>query len=134
MKFVKISSRANGGSHFSDEFWTLSDGDFTPPSPKGYSVTETMDATGALMMHHPPGYKDEWHCAPAPVLGTVLGGLVRIETSDGDTRLLSPGDQFLAADLHGLGHRMEEANGRAYDLALVLLDGIPDMGSGGQSE
>ena len=54
MKFVKICSRANGGSHFSDEFWTLSEGDFTPPSPKGYSVTETMDATGVLMMHHPP--------------------------------------------------------------------------------
>lgn len=54
MKFVKICSRANGDSHFSDEFWTLSDGDFTPPSPKGYSVTETIDATGVLMMHHPP--------------------------------------------------------------------------------
>jgi hypothetical protein len=134
MKFVKICSCAKGGSHFSEECWTLSDADFTPPSPAGYSVTETMGATGVLMMHHPAGYKDEWHCAPVPVLGTVLSGTIRIETSDGDVRLLSPSDQFLAADLHGSGHRMEEVNGRAYDLALVLLDGIPDMLPRRQSE
>ena len=84
-----------------------------------------MSATGVLMMHHPEGYRDEWHCAPRPVLGTVLSGTIRIETSDGDTRVLSPGAQFVAADLHGDGHKIEEISLKPYDLALVLLDHAP---------
>jgi hypothetical protein len=41
------------------------------------------------------------------------------------TRVLQPGDQFLACDLEGKGHRMFETNDQAYDLALVVLDEIP---------
>ncbi|ASM75458.1 cupin (plasmid) [Pseudosulfitobacter pseudonitzschiae] len=131
MKFLRIRATDDGKSYFDDDTWPVFDGDFTPPSPAGYSVTETMGASGVLMMHHPAGYRDEWHCAPVPVLGTVLTGSVRIETSDGDTRLLSPGDQFVAMDLSGAGHRMEETNGAAYDFALVLLNGLPGPLSGG---
>lgn len=125
MKHVQIHTGEDGRSYLVDGAWPLFEGDFTPPSPGGYSITETMRAAGVLMMHHPAGYHDEWHCAPAPVLGTVLSGSVRIEASDGDTRLLSPGDQFVAADLSGVGHKIEEVNGDAYDVALVVLDGLP---------
>jgi len=76
-------------------------------------------------MHHPARYKDEWHVAPAPVLGTVLRGRVRIQTDDMESRVLQPGDQFLACDLSGKGHRMSEMDDGPYDLALVVLDAIP---------
>ncbi|MEO3415792.1 hypothetical protein AAFO92_14150 [Roseovarius sp. CAU 1744] len=127
MKYIRISTGKDGHSYLTDHGWQLFDGDFTPPSPAGYSVTDTLRATGVLMMHHPAGYRDEWHCAPAPVLGTVLTGSVRIETSDGDTRVLSPGDQFVAADLSGRGHKMEEVNGGPYDLVLVALERGQEM-------
>lgn len=126
MKYIQICASSDGDSYFADGTWLVFEADITPPSPAGYSVTETMAATGVLMMHHPAGYRDEWHCAPAPVVGTVLTGSVRITTSDGDIRVLSPGDQFVATDLTGSGHRMEEVNGGAYDLALVVLDGLPE--------
>lgn len=125
MKYVAICTGSDGGSFLADETWPTRDGDFTPPSPAGYRITDTIGATGVLMMHHPAGYRDEWHCAPAPVLGTVLTGSVRIQTSDGDARVLSAGDQFVAADLTGKGHKMEEVDGAPYDLALVLLDTRP---------
>lgn len=134
MRHVQIRTGENGGSCFVDADWPLAEADVTPPSPAGYSVTDTLGATGVLMMHHPAGYRDEWHCAPVPVLGTVLTGRVRIETSDGDERVLSPGDQFVAADLNGAGHKMEEVDGGVYDLALVLLDGCPDWPARGRSE
>ncbi|MDN3556803.1 hypothetical protein [Halomonas maura] len=134
MKYVQICTGNDGDSYLADHTWPLVDGDFTPPSPAGYSVTDTMAATGVLMMHHPASYRDEWHCAPARVLGSVLTGSVRIQTSNGDARVLSPGDQFVAADLSGKGHKMEEVNGGAYDLALVVLDDLPDMLSGGEAK
>lgn len=122
MKYVKICTRDDGNSCFIDETWPVFDGAFTPPSPAGYSVTDTLPAIGVLMMHHPAGYEDQWHCAPSPVLGTVLNGKVRIRTSDGDARILESGDQFMAIDLKGSGHMMEEVNADSYDLALVVLD------------
>lgn len=77
------------------------------------------------MMHHPAGYRDEWHCAPAPVLGTVLSGTIRIDTSDGDNCVLKPGDQFVARDLKGDGHKIEETTLKPYNLALVVLKENP---------
>lgn len=133
MNYVQICTNGDGNSSFVNGTWPVFDGDFTPPSPAGYRVTETIGADGILMMHHPTGYKDEWHCAPTPVLGTVLRGTVRIDTSDGDCRVLSPGDQFVATDLTGMGHRMEEVNGKAFDVALCLLKDLPETLSGADS-
>lgn len=124
MEYVQICAGTDGASFFDDREWPVFDGAFTPPSPAGYSVTETFPASGVLMMHHPAGYRDEWHCAPTPVLGIVLRGTIRIETSDGDSRCLSPGDRFVATDVSGVGHRMEEVSGEAFDLALSLLESV----------
>jgi hypothetical protein len=125
MKIIRINQSENGGSQFSDHDWTLEEGSFTPPSPAGYATTPEMRAEGVLMMHHPAGYGDDWHTAPAIVLGTVLRGAVRIQTSDMDTRILQAGGQFLACDLKGKGHRMFEVNDGPYDLALVVLKETP---------
>ena len=126
MKYLRICADAAGDSYLTEEEWRLHDGAFTPPSPAGYFVTESLCTSGVLMMHHPADYQDEWHRAPAHVLGTVLRGLVRVCTSDGDTRVLEPGSQFLATDLTGRGHKMEEVNAEAYDLALVVLEALPN--------
>ena len=122
MNVVKIIADAEGHSHFADEDWSLREGEFTPPSPAGYLVTDTMAAAGVLMMHHPAGYRDAWHTAPIPVLGTVLRGDIRILTSDGDERCPGPGNQFIAADTTGRGHKMVPIDEQAYDLCLVLID------------
>lgn len=125
MKILRIEHDTNGGSYFSDHEWHLEPGSFTPPSPAGYFTTPQIATKGALMMHHPAGYQDQWHAAPTPVLGTVLTGRVRIQTSDMITRVLHPGDQFLACDLTGKGHRMSEVDDGPYDLALVVLTSPP---------
>lgn len=127
MNYVLIHTDAEGTTHLAKEAWTTHEADFTPPSPSGYEITDTINAKGIVMMHHPAGYRDEWHCAPSPVLGTVLSGTIRIDTSDGDCCLLKPGDQFVAADLVGDGHKIEEASLQPYDLALVLLENVQTM-------
>lgn len=125
MKIIRVDHDENGGSHVSDHEWELQAGSFTPPSPAGYFTTSQMAADCVLMMHHPAGYEDQWHAAPAPVLGIVLSGEVCIQTSDMEIRVLHPGDQFLACDLTGKGHRMSEVNNGSYDLGLVVLTSIP---------
>lgn len=125
MKYLKIVADGDGNSRFAEGAWPLQLGDFTPPSPAGYFVSQILDAEAVLMMHHPPGYKDRWHPAPALVLGILLRGILRIRTSNGDARILEPGDQFLAADREGKGHLMEEVKGDAYDLVLVILEEEP---------
>ena len=125
MNFIRIDHTVQGGSCMSSCDWELHEGSFTPPSPAGYFTSQELSAYGVMMMHHPAGYIDEWHCAPAPVLGTVLCGQVRIETHDLNSCVLHPGDQFLACDLEGKGHRMSEVNGGSYDLALVILEAVP---------
>ncbi|MBX2837849.1 MAG: hypothetical protein KTR35_13400 [Gammaproteobacteria bacterium] len=122
MEYILIHTDAQGATHLSEKTWETHDGMFTPPSPAGYTITDTMHSNGVLMMHHPAGYRDAWHCAPAPVLGTVLSGNVRIAASGGQHRVLEPGMQFVAADLTGAGHKMEEILLRPYSLVLVVLD------------
>lgn len=129
MKTIYINHDPHGESYLSEHEWALQEGSFTPPSPSGYLTSEQLATDGFLMMHHPAGYKDEWHTAPAPVLGVVLTGQVCIQTSDMDTRILLAGDQFLACDLTGKGHRMSEVNGAPYDLALVVLQSPPTQRS-----
>lgn len=131
MEYVLIYTDEEGVTHLKGSVWTTQEGDFTPPSPGGYEITDTLKATGIVMMHHPAGYRDEWHCAPNPVLGTVLSGTIRIDTSDGDHCVLQPGDQFVAADVRGAGHKIEETSLKPYDLVLVVLDeaAIPNQAS-----
>lgn len=109
MKTTRIDHNMHGGSYFSEHEWELCAGSFTPPSPAGYFTTSQLPTDCVLMMRHPAGYEDEWHTAPAPVLGSVLTGKVRIQTSDMETRILYAGHQFLAFDVMGKGHRMCEA-------------------------
>lgn len=125
MKLLKIFADEQGDSHLREDAWPLQESDFTPPSPAGYLTSAPVQTNEVLMMHHPAGYRDVPHRAPKPVLGIVLRGQVRITTSDGDHRTLGAGDQFLALDLNGKGHRMDEINDDPYDLALVVLKDVP---------
>lgn len=129
LAYLHIHNDDDGESHLSEGLWSLRSGDFTPPSPSGYLVSEVEDANGWIFMHHPPGYRDEWHTAPTRVLVIVLEGNARIQTSDGTERIIHPGDRILVEDTSGRGHKMEGVDGQAYSLALILLDGsAPEEG------
>lgn len=122
ISYHRIYNDALGESHVTDGQWPLRDGDFTPPSPPGYQVSDIMDARGCMLMHHPAGYRDAWHRAPARVLVIAIEGSACVQTSDGNTRVIYPGDRVMVEDTDGRGHKIEGLGGQAYTLALVLLD------------
>ena len=121
MQYLRIHSDADGQSHISEHEWDTHEEDFSPPSPGGYFVTDRMPAAGVTMMHHPAGYEDAWHPVPARVLVTVLKGQIRLQTSDGDSRIVAPGAQLLFEDTTGEGHQLDEVTRQAYDFAIVRL-------------
>lgn len=128
--YLHLYNDAQGESHLLEQQWPTHEGDFTPPSPSGYRVSDVMNAQGVLVMHHPAGYQDAWHTAPTRVLLIVLTGNACIQTSDGTQRILHPGDRVLVEDTQGRGHRIDGLEGQAYTLALVLLESAPDTSPG----
>ena len=128
--YLHLFNDAQGESHLLERQCTMHEGDFTPPSPSGYLVSDVMNAQGVMVMHHPAGYQDAWHTAPTRVLLIVLAGKACIQTSDGTQRTLHPGDRVLVEDTQGRGHRIDGIDGQAYTLALVLLDSTSDTALG----
>ena len=90
-------------------------------SPGGYSVTDLMATSGVILMHNPAGYEDEWHPAPFRVLVSVLEGRIRLQTTDGDSRIVEPGAQLMLEDTTGKGHLLNEVNRQEYNFAIIRL-------------
>ena len=122
MRYLRIYSDPDGQSHISEHEWDTHEEDFSPPSPAGYFVTDMMPASGVTIIHHPAGYEDAWHPVPARVFVTILKGKVRLETSDGDSRIVKPGAQLIFEDTTGEGHQLDEVNRQEYDFAIVRLN------------
>ena len=121
MRIPTVSVAEDGGTYFRDTNLPLEAADFTPPSPAGYWITPTLGSKGVTIMRTPAGYIDEWHPAPYHVLTAVMSGSLRVETSDGDHRVVDAGGIFINEDLEGEGHRLIEVNGEAYDILLIQL-------------
>ncbi len=121
MRYLRVYSDEEGHSHFSEHDWDMHEEDFSPPSPAGYTVTELMPASGVTIMHNPAGIEDEWHPVPARSLVAVLKGKIRFQTSDGDSRIVEPGDLILFEDTIGQGHREDEVDGQEFNFAIVRL-------------
>ena len=121
MRYLRIYSDEEGQSHISEHDWEMHEEDFSPPSPGGYFVTDLMPASGVTIMRNPAGIKDVWHPIPARSLVTVLKGKIRLQTSDGDSRIVEPGDQVLFEDTTGEGHQLDEVDRQEYNFAIVRL-------------
>ena len=98
MKLPRIYTDENGETHFDEIEWPLEVIDFVPPSPAGYSVTPAMGATDVRIMRTPAGYVDVFHVVPHRMLVLLLTGEFKLETSDGDFRIIKAGMQFLNDD------------------------------------
>ena len=121
MRVPTVSLDEDGGTYFRDTELPFEAADFTPPSPDGYWITPTLGAKGISIMRTPAGYIDEWHPAPYHALTALMSGRLRVETSDGDHRIVEAGEIFINKDVKGRGHRLTEVNGEAYDILLVQL-------------
>jgi hypothetical protein len=103
-RFVRLYSDPSGESHFEDVETELSLADFAPPAPP-LELSEYLPAARTAFLGGPAGWTGDWHVSAGRNFFVVLSGEWEIETSDGATRLFSPGSVLLVEDTSGKGHR-----------------------------
>jgi hypothetical protein len=82
---------------------------------RGTRRFQTVEAN-AGDRHHLPGrtegnYNVDWHPAPRRQYIVNLDGGVKITASDGEARIIGPGEIILVEDISGKGHLSQAVNG-----------------------
>lgn len=117
MKVTRIYTGPDGESRFEDVEVPLRD-----LGPIG-ALSALQPATGVVFRTTGPGYDYDFHNAPRrQYVVNLAGGVVEIETGDGSTRRLGPGDVLLAEDTTGRGHRSRSVDGLPRSCLFITLD------------
>jgi quercetin dioxygenase-like cupin family protein len=83
------------------------------------------DRTDVVAIHFkesPPHSSLDWHDAPEPQYVITLSGTLEFTTRDGETFILRPGDELIAMDNAGSGHRWRLIDDQPWRRAYVVLE------------
>ena len=95
-----------GETHFRDiEVEWVKDG-------PGGKMSATIPATGIIFRETPGTYELDWHPAPRRQYIINLDAGVTITASDGEARVIGPGEVILVEDTHGKGHLSKAIEGQ----------------------
>ena len=120
MKYVRLYSDEGGDSHFEDVEVEFESADFAPPAPP-LDLSSSKPASQFVFVRAPSGWYVDWHTAPKRQFTCCLAGEVKITASDGETRLLLPGDILLIEDTTGKGHKSKVISDEDHYAAVVQL-------------
>ena len=91
-----------------------------PPAPPLH-LSAYHSASRCVFYSAQPGWFGDWHPAPARQYMVLLSGKVDVETSDGGTVNLVPGDVILVEDTWGKGHRSKNVGDGDFHFLVVQL-------------
>ena len=102
-EYTRLFSGPDGESHFQGVAIEFKEFNFAPPAPPIH-VSPFVPAAQCGFISLPPGWYGDWHPAPRRQFLFQLDGKMEVKTSDGDVRILEPGDIVLMEDTGGKGH------------------------------
>jgi hypothetical protein len=106
----------NGETHFRDI-------QIEPESVgPGGKVSARFPATGIIFRTTEGSYSYDWHPAPRKQYIINLDAAVKITASDGESRVIGPGEILLVEDTHGKGHVSQAVDGKFRHSVFVTLD------------
>jgi hypothetical protein len=106
IKVVNLWADEEGISHFRDITFD------TREVPQGGALSEPIATTNLWFRTTPEGQDMDWHPAPRRQLViTISGGIAEVTASDGESRLIHPGDVILVEDTFGKGHKSKAFDG-----------------------
>ncbi len=123
MNVVRIYTGDDGRSHFEDV--TI---EMTESSTIG-RLSDLWAGKGVQFREVDGDYALDFHNAPRRQLVVNLTGSVEIETGDGTTRTLGPGEILLAEDTDGQGHISRNVGGEPRTCLFIHLDDAADGGA-----
>jgi hypothetical protein len=106
----------NGETHFRDI-------QIEPESVgPGGKVSARFPATGIIFRTTEGSYSYDWHPAPRKQYIINLDAAVKITVSDGESRVIGPGEILLVEDTSGKGHVSQAVDGKFRHSVFVTLD------------
>ena len=103
VKCLRLYADPEGESHFGETEFAMKSAVVIPPSPP-VDVSAPVPAARFMFVSGPPGYDAGLHPAPRKQLVVFLKGQFEFNTTDGQTRVMGPGDFVLVEDTTGRGH------------------------------
>lgn len=116
MKITRLYVDEQGETHFEDREVPWKE------STAIGKLTEREPATGIIFRQVQADYDLDWHNAPRRQYIINLDASVQITVSDGETRILGPGEVFLVEDTHGKGHLSKAVDGKVRHCIFIPLD------------
>jgi quercetin dioxygenase-like cupin family protein len=103
VQYVRLFAAPDGESHFEDVDVALIPVDFVPPAPP-LALSEWKSAERVGFIGGLPGWRGDPHPTPRRQFFVWLAGHTGAQASDGEIRILHPGDVALVEDTTGKGH------------------------------
>ena len=116
MKIHNLYVDKNGESHFRDVEVEYAE------STRAGRLSKRIPATGIIFREVQPDYDLDWHPAPRRQYIINLDASVEITASDGEKRVIGPGEVFLVEDTHGKGHLSKSVAGKMRHSIFVPID------------
>jgi quercetin dioxygenase-like cupin family protein len=104
MKFPRIYADEQGETHIGVRDIPEHDARVGPPPNLLGQMTETEAVGSFVVFSAPAGTEVPSHNAPQPYICIVIAGKGEVETSDGTTLRLGPGELIYCDDTTGKGH------------------------------
>src|SRR5262245_51439792 len=116
MRIHNLYEDANGISHFRDvEIEWVEEKNFSKLSAR-------LPATGIIFRETSGDYNLDWHPAPRRQYIINLDAGVEITASDGEKRVIGPGEVLLVEDVTGKGHLSKAIGGKMRRSIFVPID------------
>jgi quercetin dioxygenase-like cupin family protein len=116
MRIHNLYADANGESHFRDI-----EVEWVDTHPGG-RFSKRQPATGVIFRETSGDYDLSWHTAPRRQYIVNLDAGVEITVSDGETRVIGPGEVLLVEDTTGKGHLSKAVAGQARRSIFIPID------------
>jgi hypothetical protein len=118
--YTRLAMTADEQTYFVDEQTPFELKDFAPPAgPIGVAM---MQGAKSLIFTTLKGKWDgDWHPAPRNQYVIVLGGVVAIDVTSGESRQFTSGDIILLEDISGRGHDTRVLSDEPARFAIVAL-------------